>query len=196
VIEAPAGTYNAPEVLPWEQQAANQYKNALKSGRARLGQRRATGITRQDIEDLRDWMLTEGRRRGGKPGGKPERDEIPAEVADDHGGEDAERGRAERGDSDDERAEPGIPQRLGLGAQQRRVHSGTPQQGSSGRPDSDRPDRPVVSPVGRPMLLRHGAGHCGPSRFSGPRRWPILGQPDRAPAATPVGYRRDRYPIK
>jgi hypothetical protein len=68
VIEAPAGTYTAPEVLPWERQAANQYKNALKPGRARLGQRRAAGITRQDIEDLRDWMLTEGRRRGGKPG--------------------------------------------------------------------------------------------------------------------------------
>ena len=50
MIEAPAGTYTAPEVLPWEQ-AANQYKNALKPGRARLGQRRAAGITRQDIDD-------------------------------------------------------------------------------------------------------------------------------------------------
>ena len=68
MIEAPAGTYTAPEALPWERQAANQYKNALKPGRARLGQCRAAGITRQDIEDLRDWMLTEGRRRGGKPG--------------------------------------------------------------------------------------------------------------------------------
>jgi integrase len=44
------------------------YENALKPARARLGQCRAQSVTRQDVEDLRDWMLTAGRRRGGKPG--------------------------------------------------------------------------------------------------------------------------------
>jgi integrase len=36
--------------------------------RERLGNRAARSITREDIEALRDWMLTEGRKRGGKPG--------------------------------------------------------------------------------------------------------------------------------
>jgi integrase len=36
--------------------------------RERLGQHKLQSITRQDIEALRDWMLTEGRRRGGEPG--------------------------------------------------------------------------------------------------------------------------------
>jgi integrase len=45
------------------------YTNALQPVRERLGRRKLQSLTRQDIEDLRDWMLTEGRRRGGKPGG-------------------------------------------------------------------------------------------------------------------------------
>jgi integrase len=40
----------------------------MKPARARAGHRRAQSVTRQDIEDLRDWMLTAGRRRGGKAG--------------------------------------------------------------------------------------------------------------------------------
>jgi integrase len=44
------------------------YTKALLPVRERLGNRKARGITRQDIEDLRDWMLTSGRRRGGRPG--------------------------------------------------------------------------------------------------------------------------------
>jgi integrase len=45
------------------------YRNALEPARERLGHKRAKAITRQIIEDeLRDWMLTEGRRRGGKRG--------------------------------------------------------------------------------------------------------------------------------
>jgi hypothetical protein len=44
------------------------YTKALLPARDRLGRRKARSVTRQDIEDLRDWMLTEGRRRGGKPG--------------------------------------------------------------------------------------------------------------------------------
>jgi integrase len=44
------------------------YTKALLPARERLGQRKARSITRQDVEQLRDWMLAEGRRRGGKPG--------------------------------------------------------------------------------------------------------------------------------
>ena len=36
--------------------------------RERLGTRPLQSITKSDIEDLVDWMLTAGRRRGGKPG--------------------------------------------------------------------------------------------------------------------------------
>ena len=43
-------------------------RDALKPVRLRLGHRKARGITRADVEQLRDWMLAEGRRRGGKPG--------------------------------------------------------------------------------------------------------------------------------
>jgi integrase len=36
--------------------------------RERLGTRKLQSITNADIEDLVDWMLTAGRRRGGEPG--------------------------------------------------------------------------------------------------------------------------------
>jgi integrase len=36
--------------------------------RERLGTRPLQSITKSDVEDLVDWMLTAGRRRGGKPG--------------------------------------------------------------------------------------------------------------------------------
>lgn len=44
------------------------YRHALAPARARLGSRRAQSITRDDVEALRDWMLSQGRKRGGKPG--------------------------------------------------------------------------------------------------------------------------------
>jgi hypothetical protein len=44
------------------------YAKALLPARDRLGRRLARSVTLKDIEHLRDWMLTEGRRRGGKPG--------------------------------------------------------------------------------------------------------------------------------
>ena len=53
------------------EKAANtavSYRNALLPARERLGNRKARSINRADIEQLRDWMLAEGRRRGGKPG--------------------------------------------------------------------------------------------------------------------------------
>jgi integrase len=53
------------------ERAANtalSYSKALLPVRERLGIRRARSITREDVEQLRDWMLAEGRRRGGTPG--------------------------------------------------------------------------------------------------------------------------------
>jgi integrase len=44
------------------------YQDALRPVRERLGARPLQAITKADIEDLIDWMLTAGRRRGGKPG--------------------------------------------------------------------------------------------------------------------------------
>jgi integrase len=53
------------------ERAANtalSYSKALLPMRDRLGIRKARSIAREDIEQLRDWMLAEGRRRGGTPG--------------------------------------------------------------------------------------------------------------------------------
>jgi integrase len=44
------------------------YEDALRPVRERLGTRPLQSITKSDVEDLVDWMLTAGRRRGGKPG--------------------------------------------------------------------------------------------------------------------------------
>jgi integrase len=44
------------------------YQDAFRPVRERLGTRPLQSITKADIEDLMDWMLTAGRRRGGKPG--------------------------------------------------------------------------------------------------------------------------------
>ena len=44
------------------------YEDAFRPVRDRLGTRPLQSITKADIEDLMDWMLTTGRRRGGKPG--------------------------------------------------------------------------------------------------------------------------------
>ena len=44
------------------------YAGALLPVRDRLGGRKLQSITRADIEELRDWMRTCGRRRGGTPG--------------------------------------------------------------------------------------------------------------------------------
>jgi integrase len=54
----------------FEKEAATEscYRHALKPARERLGGRQAQSISRRDIEDLRDWMLTAGRKRGGQPG--------------------------------------------------------------------------------------------------------------------------------
>jgi integrase len=44
------------------------YKDAFRPVRERLGDHPLQSLTKADIEDLMDWMLTSGRRRGGKPG--------------------------------------------------------------------------------------------------------------------------------
>lgn len=44
------------------------YRIALLPARDHFGERLARDLDRTDIEKLRDWMLTAGRRRGGKPG--------------------------------------------------------------------------------------------------------------------------------
>jgi integrase len=44
------------------------YRDAFKPVRARLGHRKLQSITKADLERLVDWMRTQGRRRGGKPG--------------------------------------------------------------------------------------------------------------------------------
>jgi integrase len=44
------------------------YRDAFRPVRERLGNRHLQSISKADIESLADWMLTSGRRRGGKPG--------------------------------------------------------------------------------------------------------------------------------
>ncbi|MFC4535694.1 tyrosine-type recombinase/integrase [Sphaerisporangium dianthi] len=51
-----------------EEATASNYENAMRPVRIRLGHKRLQELTEDDIEDLIDWMLTSGRRRGGKPG--------------------------------------------------------------------------------------------------------------------------------
>jgi hypothetical protein len=60
------------------------YEDALRPVRERLGTRPLQSITKGDVEDLVDWMLTAGRRRGGKPGtalsGRTVRPDSPADA--------------------------------------------------------------------------------------------------------------------
>lgn len=51
-----------------EEGTASNYENAVRPARTRLGHKLLQELTEDDIEDLIAWMLTEGRRRGGKPG--------------------------------------------------------------------------------------------------------------------------------
>ncbi|MFI7148410.1 tyrosine-type recombinase/integrase [Nonomuraea sp. NPDC050022] len=51
-----------------EEGTASNYENAIRPVRVRLGHKPLQGLTEDDIEDLISYMLTEGRRRGGKPG--------------------------------------------------------------------------------------------------------------------------------
>lgn len=81
--ETDRGTYVRPSVMTvnqfldeWlasatrdvEKGTAANYRDALLPVRHRLGDRRLQAVLEADVEGLVDWMLTEGRRRGGKPG--------------------------------------------------------------------------------------------------------------------------------
>ncbi|GAA4630043.1 site-specific integrase [Actinoallomurus vinaceus] len=47
---------------------ARNYRDAFRCVRGQLGNRVAQTVSKDDIEDLVDYMLTRGRKRGGKPG--------------------------------------------------------------------------------------------------------------------------------
>jgi hypothetical protein len=51
-----------------EKATASNYADALLPVRERLGGRRLQALTEEDIDDLVSWMLTSGRKRGGKVG--------------------------------------------------------------------------------------------------------------------------------
>ena len=51
-----------------EAATAHNYVDALRPVRDRLGHRPLRDLTEEDIDELVEWMLTAGRRRGGKPG--------------------------------------------------------------------------------------------------------------------------------
>jgi len=51
-----------------EKGTAANYGAALLPVRERLGARRLQSLTERDVDDLVDWMLTSGRKRGGRPG--------------------------------------------------------------------------------------------------------------------------------
>jgi integrase len=59
--------YLATAAFEAEEATRSNYVHALRVPREVLGERRAQSITRQDIEALRDHMLTGARKRGGKP---------------------------------------------------------------------------------------------------------------------------------
>jgi integrase len=50
------------------QSTRRNYEDAFRPVRERLGTRKLQSITKADVEALMDWMLTSGRKRGGKPG--------------------------------------------------------------------------------------------------------------------------------
>jgi integrase len=60
--------YLASALFEREQATKVSYTGALLPVRERLGRRKLQSITRADVEALRDWLLTSGRRRGGTPG--------------------------------------------------------------------------------------------------------------------------------
>lgn len=47
---------------------ASAYRHGIAPAKARLGAKPLQKLTTRDVEDLVDWMLTTGRKRGGKPG--------------------------------------------------------------------------------------------------------------------------------
>ena len=61
-------TWIAGHVRDLEAATASNYRTALLPVRERLGERELQSIIKKDLDELADWMITSGRRRGGKPG--------------------------------------------------------------------------------------------------------------------------------
>lgn len=61
-------TWLAGHCRDLEAATASNYRDALKSARQRLGARELQSVSKDDIDGLVEWMLTSGRKRGGKPG--------------------------------------------------------------------------------------------------------------------------------
>jgi integrase len=51
-----------------EDGTASNYDSAIRPARSYLGHKELQELTEEDIEGLIDWMVTSGRKRGGKPG--------------------------------------------------------------------------------------------------------------------------------
>ncbi|MFH0521820.1 tyrosine-type recombinase/integrase [Streptomyces sp. M41] len=51
-----------------EEATASNYDNAVRPVRNHLGYKRVQQLTEEDVEEFVDWLVTSGRRRGGKPG--------------------------------------------------------------------------------------------------------------------------------
>ncbi len=72
----PAKTTVGEYLLEWlrsatrgkEAATARNYADALRPVIERYGAKPLQKLTVTDVEDLCDWMLTSGRKRGGKPG--------------------------------------------------------------------------------------------------------------------------------
>lgn len=61
-------TWLASATIDVEKATAANYADALRPVRARLGSRQLQQLTEEDVDDLVDWMLTAGRKRGGAVG--------------------------------------------------------------------------------------------------------------------------------
>ncbi|MEU6641269.1 tyrosine-type recombinase/integrase [Saccharomonospora sp. NPDC046836] len=57
-----------PVVRDLTENTKRNYEDALRPARQRLGHKALQDISKDDVEKLIEWMLTSGRRRGGKPG--------------------------------------------------------------------------------------------------------------------------------
>ncbi|WP_410662129.1 Arm DNA-binding domain-containing protein [Amycolatopsis sp. lyj-84] len=51
-----------------EKATARNYADAIRPAHERLGDKRLQLLTEEDVDDLVEWMLASGRKRGGKPG--------------------------------------------------------------------------------------------------------------------------------
>ncbi|MFF7477081.1 tyrosine-type recombinase/integrase [Streptomyces sp. NPDC008092] len=51
-----------------EEATSTNYDNAVRSVRTLLGEKRVQQLSEEDVEEFVDWLVTCGRRRGGKPG--------------------------------------------------------------------------------------------------------------------------------